>query len=61
MGDCRCKDRHTVARPELDAPRVQVAAPGIHHNVNVEIDHNGNVVRLWPAQREIVRGCDSCG
>jgi hypothetical protein len=40
---------------------VQVAAPGIHHNVNVEIDHNGNVVRLWPAQREIVRGCDSCG
>jgi hypothetical protein len=29
--------------------------------VNVEIDEHCKVVRIWAAEKNIIKGCDECG
>lgn len=58
---CNCRGRKARPKPELNIGSPCVASPGVHHNVNVEVDEHCRVVRIWEAEKKIIKGCDECG
>lgn len=58
---CNCRGGRARQKPELNLNTPCVAAPGVHHNVNVEVDEHCKVVRIWAAEKTIIKGCDECG
>lgn len=56
---CCCKaDEHS--HDDLTPTNTCVVAPGVYHNVTVEINDRCQLVRLSPADSEAVYLCDPC-
>lgn len=49
-----------IEKPELGLPVRAIVPAGKYENVDIEIDENGKIISLKPANKIIVRGCDSC-